>query len=77
MSPGSPDWDERLSAIGRHLAQGDHDLVLLTELWLEGDHILLREALDGEYSSTSFQQLAGNGCRQDILAPKGCSGTFS
>lgn len=70
---GSEYKTERMKGIGDQVAKGDYDVMLLEELWMEGDHWSIAERLPAEAVMTGFRQLALSTC-DGRVAPWGCSG---
>lgn len=76
--PGTPDLSKRMEAIGGHLAKGQYDLVLLTEVWIKTHHDTIRSSLPHGYNITSFEQLNGQMClgayTDQYFGLSGCAG---
>jgi len=76
-SPGSfgtEDKEARMKAIGR-LPQ-DHpevDMFLLTDLWMRGDHDIIKSLIPEEYDITTVNELSLPAC-DGLIAPEFCSG---
>ena len=62
-----------MGAIGRLLARGEYDVVLLSEVWMRKDHATISAAVQSNgLHITGYDELA-SGCDGDI-GPWGCSG---
>jgi len=78
---GSQDKELRMQAIGEHIARGEHDLYLLSELWMRPDHNTIKSLLPanwtqggttGTWHMTTVGDLASS-C-DGTIGPDGCSG---
>ena len=47
---GSQDKELRMQAIGEHIARGEHDLYLLSELWMRPDHNTIKSLLPANWT---------------------------
>lgn len=45
---------ERIEAIGKYLARGDHDIVLLQEVWVDSDYETIRQAVETTLPSAHY-----------------------
>ena len=64
---GIEDKEERMAAIGEYIGQGQHDLYLLTELWLRVDHASIERRIPPGWSMTSVSSMTSGGCDGDII----------
>ena len=62
---------ERMEAIADQIGQGDYDLFLIQELWLQADHLVLSQRLPTNYVMTAFRQLSLSTC-DGRVSPWGC-----
>ena len=74
ICPGAENLLSRAIALGRYLGKGEHDLILLSELWDKEFHTRLNRALPSSYHMTQFEDLNSDGCYTDIQSPRGCAG---
>ena len=70
---GSEYKAERMSAIADVVSQGDYDIFLLEELWMQPDHEAIEAKVPEGFSMTGFRQLSLSTC-DGRIAPWGCSG---
>jgi len=70
---GAWDKEERMAAIGRYLARGEYDVILLEELWMRPDHETIRSLLPSSYTMTNYSDLAWSKC-DGSATPWDCSG---
>jgi len=75
---GSEDKELRMRAIGEHIAKKEHDLYLLSELWMRPDHNKIASMVPQGYYMTELDQFArGSGLLPGCdgrIGPDGCSG---
>lgn len=62
---------ERMEAIADQIGQGDYDVFLMQELWLQADHQVLSRRLPTNYVMTAFRQLSLSTC-DGRVSPWGC-----
>jgi len=71
-SLGSYDKTDRMKAIGEHIGKAEHDIYLLEELWMRGDHSTIKSKIPEDYYMTEVGDLASS-C-DGVAGPDGCSG---
>ena len=70
---GSKDKQERLSAIAKVIGEGHYDILFLQELWMRGDHAIIKQWVEElGYHMTPYNMLSTN-C-DGLVSPQGCSG---
>ena len=57
-SLGSYDKTDRMKAIGEHIGKAEHDIYLLEELWMRGDHSTIKSKIPEGY--TKLNQIDRN-----------------
>jgi len=73
---GGLDKEKRMVNIGEMIRKGEHDLYLLSELWMRADHETVRSiSTNGTgYHMTTIPDLAVYGACDGRATPGGCSG---
>jgi len=70
---GSQYKPERMEAIGNRIADGEYDVFLLEELWMQPDHDSIAAKVPQGYEMTGFRQLSLPTC-DGRVGPDFCSG---
>jgi len=70
---GSYDKKLRMEAIGDFINKSEHDIYLLEELWMRGDHETIRKRIPQDWYMTTVGELSHGKCDGDVF-PDGCSG---
>ena len=70
---GSKDKQERIQAIAKLIGEGHYDVIFLQELWMRGDHAIIKQWVEElGYHMTPYNMLSPN-C-DGLVSPKGCNG---
>ena len=69
---GSEFKEERIKAIGDKISQGDYDVFLMEELWMNPDHDSIASRVPANFVMTGFRQLSLPTC-DGRIGPDFCS----